>query len=75
MQVAAQSVTVVESRRLPSSDPARRGKYDRILICRIGEGPPWPLVVADELPAEQLVALVKAEAGRQVSIVGRPIPL
>lgn len=70
---SAQTFTVLDIHTLPSPDPARMGKYDRIVAYQMGDGRRYTLRLPDESFSEAaLVAAVKAAEKDRGQWLNRP---
>jgi hypothetical protein len=65
-------ITILDARRLPSLDPARRGKYDHLVTYQVAPGITHTVTVPDEGFSEQSVKAAIAAAEKQAAgIVGK----
>lgn len=72
----ADKVKVISMQRLPSADPQRLGKYDRLVVVEVAAGNSIVVRVPDEgFDEEKLKTAVKAELQERGKWVGRELTL
>lgn len=70
----ADKVKIMSMQRLPSADPQRLGKYDRLFVVQVAAGNSLVVRVPDEgFDQAALQAAIKAELQERGKWVGREI--
>ena len=70
------TVKIVTTQKLPSTDPQRMGKYDRLFVVELTPGTNLFVRVPDEdFTKEKLVAAIKAEVAERSEWTGKEITL
>lgn len=68
----AVKVKVVDTRRIPSSDPNRMGKYDQLVVYETGPGQRYAVVIPDEeFTEERLKRAIQEDLQERGKWVGK----
>lgn len=68
----AHEVRILDTRKLPSADPARAGKSDYVVTYQVDGLRTHYVILPQEAPSDaQIQAAIKAEEKARASVVGR----
>jgi len=72
----AEKIKIVDMKRLPSPDPQRMGKTDRLFVVDAGSGNRLVVRLPDEeFDEDKLAAAVKAELAERGAWIGRELEI